>query len=103
MMDPLGLLSPYQDGAGVVRESEDADAIPTGGSMPPLSEAIIQFLKVDLAVAMQGAATVHKVADNAIVVGKSAAPAEALEKSQVVGSALPLDGPPALPAHDTAH
>lgn len=93
----------YQDGAGVVRESEDADAIPTSGSMPPLSEAIIQFLKVDLAVAMQGAATVHKVADNAIVVGKSAAPAEALEKSQVVGSAPQLDGPPALPAHDTAH
>jgi hypothetical protein len=92
----------YEDGAGAVRESEDADAIPTGGGMPPLPEPIIQFLKVDLAVARQGNATEHKVAGNPIVVGKPAASAEALEISQVVGSTPPPDAPPLLPAQDTA-
>lgn len=93
----------YHDGEGVVRESEDANIIPIDGSMPPLSETIIQFLKVDLVVAVQAAATEQKVADKAIVVGKPAASAEALEISQVVGSAPPLDGPPELQAHDTAN
>lgn len=93
----------YMEGAvsATVRERDDADPVVLGGTMPPLPDSIIQFLKVDLAVPRQGTPEVHEDARHRITVAKPGQSAEALAISHLVRPVSLSDARPVLPVRET--
>lgn len=98
----------YSESAGsaTVPEHDDveaeADAVQEGAIMPPLPDAIIQFLKVDLAVFRQAPAEVGDDVARGIALDPAAPSVEKLALSHVLRPASAPDARSVLPARATA-